>query len=159
MRKATGPCANYCQDEIDDDRKLDNGIAIIVRAGLLALIKPYIREGESNGMEHDERQGEVSAKERGNGRVGGGRYWHGVEEQDRVREERAGGTRCCLLNPRDQYDVPYLFLPRNIANDGVRDTRTCSCFPIYVTRGEVMLRQLIPDFSRKVFVVLYFSST
>lgn len=50
-----------------------------------------------------------------------------MEKQDRVREERAGGTRCCLLNPRDQYDVPYLFLPRNIANDGVRDTRTCSC--------------------------------
>lgn len=50
-----------------------------------------------------------------------------MEEQDRVREERAGGTRCCLLNPRDQYDVPYLFLPRNIADDSVRNTRTCSC--------------------------------
>lgn len=76
------------------------------------------------------------------------RDWHGVEEQDRVREERAGGTRCCLLNPRDQYDVPYLFLPRNIADDGVRDTRRYMLmFPIHVTRGEVMLRQLIPDFS------------
>lgn len=50
-----------------------------------------------------------------------------MEEQDRVREKRAGGTRCCLLNPRDQYDVPYLFLPRNIADDGVRDTHICSC--------------------------------
>lgn len=66
VRKKTGPYANYCRDETDGDRKPDNGIAIIVRAGLLALIKPYIREGESNGMEHDERQGEVSAKERGN---------------------------------------------------------------------------------------------
>jgi len=34
---------------------IDNEIAIIVRVGLLALIKPCIREGESNGMEHDER--------------------------------------------------------------------------------------------------------
>lgn len=66
VRKETDPYANYCRDETDGYRKPDNGIAIIVRAGLLALIKPYIREGESNGMEHDERQGEVSAKERGN---------------------------------------------------------------------------------------------
>lgn len=66
-----GPYANYCRDETDGDRKPDNGIAIIARAGLLALIKPYIREGESNGMEHDERQGKVSAKERGNRRVRG----------------------------------------------------------------------------------------
>lgn len=49
-----------------------------------------------------------------------------MEKQDRVREERAGGTRCCLLNPRDQYDIPYLFLPRNIANHSTRDTRICS---------------------------------
>ena len=78
-----------------------------------------------------------------------------MEEQDRVREERAGGTRCCLLNPRDQYDVPYLFLPRNIADDGVRDTRICSCSR-YVTKGKVMLYQMIPNFSRKCFVNLRF---
>lgn len=79
VRKETGPYANYCRDETNGDRKPDNGIAIIVQAGLLALIKPYIREGESNGMEHDERQGEVSAKERGK-REGGGRDWHGGGE-------------------------------------------------------------------------------
>jgi hypothetical protein len=67
VRKETGPYAKYRRDETDGDRKPNNEIAIIVRAGLLALIKPYIREGESNGMEHDERQGEKDEK-----RVAGG---------------------------------------------------------------------------------------
>jgi len=67
VRKETGPYAKYRRDETDSDRKPNNEIAIIVRAGLLALIKPYIREGESNGMEHDERQGEKDEK-----RVAGG---------------------------------------------------------------------------------------
>lgn len=78
----------------DGDRKPDNGIAIIVRAGLLALIKPYIREGESNGMEHDERQGEVSAKERGNGRVrdGIGMGWRSKIELERNEREVLGAV-------------------------------------------------------------------
>lgn len=43
VRKETGPYAKNRRDETDGDRKPDNGIAIIVRAGLLALIKPYTR--------------------------------------------------------------------------------------------------------------------
>lgn len=57
-----------------------------------------------------------------------------MEEQDRVGEERAGGTRCCLLNPRDQYDVPYLFVPHNIAGDRIRNTRTYSSLISYHER-------------------------
>lgn len=57
-----GPYAKYRWDKTDADRKPNNEIAIIVQAGLLALIKPYIREGESDGMEHDERQGEKDGK-------------------------------------------------------------------------------------------------
>lgn len=92
-RRRRGPYANYCRDETDGDRKPDNGIAIIVRAGLLALIKPYIREGESNGMEHDERQGEVSAKERGNRREGGiGTGWRSKIELERNGREVLGAV-------------------------------------------------------------------
>lgn len=83
MRKETDPYAKYRRNETDGDRKPNNEIAIIVRAGLLALIKPYIREGESDGMEHDERQGERKT-ERGY-REGEGRDWHRAEEEDRVR--------------------------------------------------------------------------
>ncbi|KAL6263379.1 hypothetical protein P5V15_006170 [Pogonomyrmex californicus] len=94
VRNKTGPCENYCRDETGGDRKPDNGIAIIVRAGLLALIKPYIHEGESNGMEHDERQGEVSAKERGNKRVRGGigTGWRSKIELDRNEREVLGSV-------------------------------------------------------------------
>lgn len=88
VRKETEPYANYCRDETD------NGIAIIVRAGLLALIKPYIREGESNGTEHDERQAEVSAKERGNGRARGGigTGWRSKIELERNEREVLGAV-------------------------------------------------------------------
>lgn len=99
------------------------------RQGCLPSSNPYIREGESDGMEHDrERPGRERRKESTE------RGWEaglvpGQKRKIELEERAAGGTRCCLLNPRDQYDVPYLFLPRNIADDSVRDTRTCSCFP------------------------------
>ncbi|KYN06367.1 hypothetical protein ALC62_02704 [Cyphomyrmex costatus] len=56
--------------------------------------KPYIREGESNGMEHDERQGEVSAKERGNERVrdGIGTGWRSKIELERNEREVLGAV-------------------------------------------------------------------
>lgn len=65
---------------------------IIVRAELLALIKPCIREGESNGMEHGERQGEAS--EKGNGKVKGGTStgWRGKIELERNEREVLGAV-------------------------------------------------------------------
>lgn len=103
--------------------------------GCLPSSNPYIREAKSNGMEWWETGRDIDEGKRKP--KGEERDWHWVEKQDRVREKRAGGTRCCLLNPRDQYDVPYLFVPRNIADDSTRDTRTYACSRYHIARGEV----------------------
>lgn len=117
VRKEMSLYANYCWDETDGDRKPDNGIAIIVQAGLLALIKPYIREGESNGMEHDERQGEVSAKERGNRRVrdGIGTGWRSKIELERNEREVLGAV-CWILEINTTYPISFsLVISRTMA--------------------------------------------
>lgn len=61
---------------------------------MLALIKPGIRKGESNGMEHDGRQGEATAKEKGNGKVRGGTGtgWRSKTELERNEREVLGAV-------------------------------------------------------------------
>lgn len=62
--------------------------------GCLPSSNPYIREGKSNGMEHDERQGEISTKERENGRVrsGTGTGWRSKIELERNEREVLGAV-------------------------------------------------------------------
>lgn len=84
VRKETGPYVKNRRDEAVGDRQPDNGIAIIIRTGLLALIKPYTRR--ANRMVWNTTRGRGIRRRKEREREGEGRDWHRVEEQDRVRE-------------------------------------------------------------------------
>lgn len=105
-----------------------------------------IYEGESNGMEYDERQGEVSTKERENGRVrsGTGIGWRSKIELERNGREVLGAV-CWILEINTTYPISLsLVILRTIA----RVTHVYVHNPnitLRKMRGE-MLRRLIPDF-------------
>lgn len=74
--------------------------------GCLPSSNRYICEGESNGMEYDERQGEISTKERENGRVrsGTGTGWRSKIELEKNEREVLGAV-CWILEINTTYPI------------------------------------------------------